>query len=88
MWARFLTAKPKSTEYTLAVKGGFIDGERNPATSASLGSMINQECRKKGKMNLRKNVVFEIIGHRAVVRVIKEIKEGKELITVYNRKKK
>ena len=83
---QFVLNKPTDREYTLQVKGGFIDGERNPASSASLGSLINREHRNYGVLNLRKNVVFEEIGQRrAVAKVIKKIKAGQELITTYSR---
>ena len=68
---QFVLNKPTDKEYTLQVKGGFIDGERNPTSSACLGSLINREHRDYGVLSLRKNVVFEEIGHRrAVAKVI------------------
>lgn len=80
---QFVLRKPTDKEYALQVKGGFIDGERNPTSSACLGSLINREYRV---LNLRKNIVFEEIGHRrAVAKVIKKIKAGEELITTYSR---
>lgn len=83
---QFVLNEPDDKEYTLQVKGGFIDGERNPTSSASLGSLINREYRNYGVLSLRKNIVLKEIGHRrAVAKVIKKIKPGQELITTYSR---
>ena len=80
---KFVLNEPIDTEYTIKVKGGFIDGERNPSSSSCLGSLINREYRI---LNLRKNVVFEEIdNNRVVVKAIKKIKTDKELITTYSR---
>lgn len=35
---KFVVDEPDDKEYTLRVKGGFIDGDRNPTSSACLGS--------------------------------------------------
>ena len=43
-----------------------------------VASLINREYRKKGVLNLRKNIVFDEMGF---ANVIKKIKAGKELIT-------
>ena len=82
----FVLNEPTDKEYAIEVKGGFIDGERNPSSSSCVGSLINREYRKKGILNLRKNIVLKEMGRKRVfAKVIKKIKAGKEWITTYSR---
>ena len=82
---KFVVDEPDDKEYVIKVKVGFIDGDRNPTSSAFLGSLINREYRKSGVLNLRKNIVFEKLkNNRVVAKVIKKIKAGTELITTYS----
>jgi len=82
-----VSATPTDPEYAIEFKFGvqvcYIDGIRTPVIGKGLASFVNRESRTIPKA--RKNCVIVGVGGRMYVQVIRNIKPGSELYTVYSR---
>ena len=79
--------KPDDYSYTIYTKNGkMFNGIKTPIEGEGLGSFVNREQRTMPKA--RKNcVIVECFGerHKIYIEVVKSIKAGQELYTIYDR---
>jgi hypothetical protein len=83
---KYSATVPDDTEYTMRVRGGFLDGIRTPTKRYGYGSLINRPNRNSKKANISFEEVGLVKGKpQVVVQVTRTIKAGSELLGHYGR---